>query len=278
MNVLWEALAGLALGVFLAWIGRRTTLVTHGGRLVLVSSIVAVWALRGWAWGVTMVLVVLAGGMSMSYRRTHKSALADAPKGHGMDARAMLARVAWPVTVALLSYSTKVDYAAAFSGSLAAAVADIWATEIGVFSSDPPRSPVSGRTMWRGATGAVSVLGTLAAAGAAGLTGFLMLASISIRAIVDQGLMGSTMLWLPVAALFGGSMGSLTDSLLGATAQSLYYCDSCQTYSEDAQHHCGAQAHHVRGWAWMNNDAVDPTGSLVGAGVAAAVVALLGAP
>jgi uncharacterized membrane protein len=277
MSTLWEALAGLALGALLALLGRRTALVTLGGRLVLVSSIVAVWALGGWAWGVTLVLVALASGLSLNYRRTQKPAEASALEGHSMGARAILARVAWPAVLALLSYSSKVDYAAAFAGSLAAASADIWATEVGVFSSVPPRSPVSGRPLWRGAPGAVSALGTLAAAGAAGLTGFIMLASMSMRAIIEQGLVGEPMLWLPVAALCGGSMGTLTDSLLGATAQALYYCDSCQTYSEDSQHSCGAQASHIRGWSWMTNEAIDTMGSLVGAGVAAAVVALLGA-
>lgn len=277
MSTMWQVLAGLLFAVALVLLGRRASLLAPGGQWVLAVSISGIWALRGWSWGISIGLVLFAGGVSMAYRRAEKLALIGAKQSHRLDATAVTARVLWPLALAVLSEITSADYYAAYAGALATVCADVWATEIGLLSAEPPRSLTSGLAARRGAPGAVSTLGTMAAALAAGLTGFAALAMLSIHAAVDSRIAANGMLWLPFAALLGGVAGVLTDSLLGSAAQALYYCDVCETTSELPVHHCGVKARQIHGWPWLTNEAVDLVSSLVGAGVAAATIGILGA-
>jgi Raf kinase inhibitor-like YbhB/YbcL family protein len=77
-----------------------------------------------------------------------------------------------------------------------------------------------------------------------------------------------------------GLDGSLLDSILGAGAQAMYYCDTCQKETEKhPTHGCGSPTRHIRGNAWMNNDWVN-TFCTFGGSLLAAVLAvfLLSAP
>jgi uncharacterized membrane protein len=279
MSTLWGALAGLALGALLAWLAGRANLLTRGGQGGLVLALAVTFAAQGWVWGTLLALTLAATGGAMRYRRDAKRALRGFrgawQRPAGRDA--VVVRLAWPVLLALLTAAGRIDYYAAFVGSLAAVGADAWATELGVLSADEPRLLVNRLRALRGTPGAVSLLGTLAAAGAAWTVGFaaLLMVGMETRLESGEGLVDATMLWLPLAALTGGLAGVITDSLLGGTAQALYYCEACQAYCEEPVHDCGGAAQHVRGWAWMTNEAIDLVSVLVGAATALATTNLL---
>jgi Raf kinase inhibitor-like YbhB/YbcL family protein/uncharacterized protein (TIGR00297 family) len=163
-----------------------------------------------------------------------------------------------------------------FAGALAAVNADTWATEIGILGSGSPRLITSFKKVEGGTSGAISLPGTLAAAAGAGLIGLL-------GALMWQ---GETRLIFPsdtILAILGitsaGLAGSLVDSFLGATAQALYYCPSCQKETEKHPlHGCGTRTELRRGLTWLNNDAVNTACSLSGAVIAAAVGLMLISP
>lgn len=77
--------------------------------------------------------------------------------------------------------------------------------------------------------------------------------------------------WIVPTALVSGLLGSLFDSLLGATVQGIFYCARCQTETEKEVHGCGLRTSHLRGWRWLNNDAVNFFSSVCGALVAIAL-------
>lgn len=77
--------------------------------------------------------------------------------------------------------------------------------------------------------------------------------------------------WIIPTTLFSGLLGSLFDSLLGATVQGIFYCARCETETERELHGCGLQTSHLRGWRWLNNDVVNFLSSLGGALVAMAL-------
>ena len=64
-------------------------------------------------------------------------------------------------------------------------------------------------------------------------------------------------------------MGSLADSLLGATVQAIYFDDAKNCETEKAINKNSAPNRFVRGWRWMSNDWVNFLSSLVGAVICA---------
>ena len=148
-------------------------------------------------------------------------------------------------------------FAMAFAGAVAAAAADTWSTEIGGRSRAEPRSITTGRTVARGASGGITLLGT-----AGGLLGAM---TIGLTAWLVGLATPSAAAW--VAA--GGAAGTVADSLLGASLQARWRCPACGATIEAPSHDCGVAGEPLRGWRWLNNDAVNAVATLVGAIVAA---------
>jgi uncharacterized membrane protein len=67
------------------------------------------------------------------------------------------------------------------------------------------------------------------------------------------------------AAAAAGTVGSLVDSLAGATVQETFYCRGCARACETPVHHCGAAAERVRGLPGFGNDAVNFVATVAGA-------------
>jgi len=149
---------------------------------------------------------------------------------------------------------------------MAAVNADTWATELGVLSSRPPRLITTGRRVEVGASGGITWLGTGASLGGALFIGLMgELGSLTLH----QGWTVAGVLLL--AATVGGLAGSLFDSLLGATVQAMYWCDSCRKETERKVHRCGTQTRLLRGWRWLGNDMVNFIASVVGGLIAAGI-------
>jgi uncharacterized membrane protein len=141
------------------------------------------------------------------------------------------------------------------AGSLAAAQADTWATELGAYSRAAPRLLTSGERVTPGTSGGVTLLGTVG-----GALGAVALASLGAA----LGLAPT----IAAASLVGGVCGMMLDSLLGATLQASYLCQSCGTVGETRIHECGAAAGLIRGWGWLDNDGVNLIATGSGAGCA----------
>jgi uncharacterized membrane protein len=141
---------------------------------------------------------------------------------------------------------------------MATVTADTWATELGTLSRRPPRLITNGRIVEVGTSGGVSLLGT-----AVSLIGGLLIG-------LAAGILESDYsIWLMAGVgAVDGLLGSLFDSLLGATVQQIYYCDVCQKDTERKIHKCGSPTRPLRGWSWLNNDLVNLWASLIGGGTA----------
>ena len=144
----------------------------------------------------------------------------------------------------------------AAAGALAAAAADTWATEFGSFSPTPPRLITSWSRVTRGTSGGVTALGT-----AGGLAGAFAMASLGHLLPPGGTAPGVTTLAL------AGIAGMFTDSLLGATAQSLYECPACAARSERGDALCHEPVRLIRGWRWLDNDGVNLAATVAGAGI-----------
>ena len=148
---------------------------------------------------------------------------------------------------------------------MAAVNADTWSTELGVLSSKAPRLISTGRKVERGTSGGITLTGTLAALGGAALVG------------IAAGFFTPASGWYSRLGIVivAGVVGSLFDSVLGATVQAIYWCPTCNKETErHPVHSCGSPTKQVRGWYWVNNDMVNLACSLMGA-IAASLLWLL---
>lgn len=219
------------------------TWLTPAGTITAVLVGAAVWWGLGWTGLVPLFAFLLSGSLltrlatGRSASRTTWQVLANG----GVAAIAALLSQ-WPAT----------------AGALAAAAADTWATEIGACSRSLPRSITTGAQVPRGRSGGITSLGTTG-----GVLGALTLAGISwlVAPAFELGVRGA------VVATVAGIIGMLSDSLLGATAQATYHCPVCGAVSERPGA-CHEPVRLVRGVRWLDNDAVNLAGTLVGATVA----------
>ncbi|MFT3926731.1 MAG: DUF92 domain-containing protein [Myxococcales bacterium] len=155
-------------------------------------------------------------------------------------------------------------FAAGFVAALATANGDTWATELGVLSRAEPISLLQLRRVPRGTSGAVSPLGLLAT--------FLGGAVIGGVAALNAQAFGVSVAWLVGLGSLGGVLGSLVDSVLGASLQSGFHCDTCARDAEGSTHRCGRPTRHVRGFRWFNNDVVNLAATSIAALVAGITV------
>ena len=197
----------------------------------------------GWR-GLALLLAFFLSSTLLTPGGGRRSAVQVAANGSVAAAAALLARAnpAW---------------AAAFAGALAAAAADTWSTEIGGRSRSTPRLITTGARVPAGTSGGVTWRGSVGGAAGAMFIGALaaLLGIVAWRAA-------------PAVAV-GGIAGGLGDSLLGATLQARYRCPACGAVLETRRHGCDAAAGLVAGRAWMTNDTVNLTATLIGATVAA---------
>jgi uncharacterized protein (TIGR00297 family) len=141
-------------------------------------------------------------------------------------------------------------WAMGFAVSFASSNADTWSSEIGVLSRSDPVSLVSFRSVPRGVSGGVSLLGCLMGlAGAAFIAAVFAAENLSLR-ILSGGFLGP---FLFVTA--GGFVGSIMDSILGATLQAQYTAGGAAT--ERTRGEDGAPNRLARGLAFVTNDVVN---------------------
>jgi uncharacterized protein (TIGR00297 family) len=158
--------------------------------------------------------------------------------------------------------------AGGYLGALATAGADTWATELGLLARQRPRRLTTLRPVPPGTSGGVTLQGQLAAVAGAALVGAAWEAAGRLTRARPATSVGAGRAVL--AAAVAGTLGSLVDSLLGATVQGSYWCARCREPAEASRHaRCGERTRLTGGWAWMTNDAVNAlataAGSVVGA-------------
>lgn len=243
---------------------RRGSLSASGAGAALVVG-TCIGAGGGAVWfAVLFAFFVTSTALGKVGRARKEAVKREFSKGDTRDAWQAIANggVAAAAAVGMLVWPSPV-WGAAFLGAMATANGDTWATELGVLSAGEPISLVRLRRVPRGTSGAVSGLGMAATAG-----GALTVGLVAAAGAADFG--GSVLRVIAIAAI-AGTMGSLADSLLGATVQSGYHCAACDRASEGERHHCGATARHVKGVRWFDNDVVNGVATLIGALLGAAL-------
>jgi uncharacterized protein (TIGR00297 family) len=265
-------LLGLILSGIIAALAYRRRALSPSGAIGAILVGTLIFASGGLGWGMLLIAFFVTASALSHYQARAKEHLAEKfQKGHRRDLGQVLANGGWGALLALaFGFFPQTTLFIAFAGAMATVNADTWATELGVLSKHPPRLITNGRIVAVGTSGGVTPLGTFAALGGALLIGTLAFGFVYLDSWFSNApsAVPNPLFLIPVS-VFAGLLGSLFDSLLGATAQAIYFCDFDQKETESAWHRCGRATRLTRGWRWLDNDWVNFLASVVGSGVAA---------
>jgi len=263
--MLTQFLLGFLLAVLVSFAAYRAHSLSRSGALAALGLGTVICGLGGWGWAILLLgFFISSSGLSRLARRRKQALDEKFSKGSQRDAEQVLANggVAGLCVVLNFLWPQSLLPWLAFASTLAAVNADTWATELGVLGKSNPRLITTGKPVERGASGGISLVGTLAALGGALFIVLLMLAVDMLGLSASHARPYSALLLVTLA----GVLGSLFDSLLGASVQAIYFCPSCCKETErHPRHTCGSLTTLARGWPWLNNDWVNAACAALGA-------------
>ncbi|MGH2568215.1 MAG: DUF92 domain-containing protein, partial [Bacteroidota bacterium] len=236
---------GAALGVFVGVASYYTRLLAASGAVATFILSSLLYGIGGWKWTVPIVAFFLLSSLLSRVGRRKKSALEDMFEKTGTrDYAQVFANGGVAGILVVLSYFFRdIDFYSLYLGSVAAATADTWATEIGLLARQEPLLITTFKRVSRGVNGGVTLVGLIAGAVGAAVIG------LSAQAWTSG---ADFMMKIVIAGVVGG----LVDSLFGATVQAQYRCEVCQTATERTSHH-DTPTTLVRGYRRINNDTVN---------------------
>ncbi|MEJ2757919.1 MAG: DUF92 domain-containing protein [Anaerolineales bacterium] len=258
-----QLLLGLGIAVAIGLTGWLVKALSVSGLAAAIVTGTIIFGLGGLPWAALMVAFFISSSLLSRLFAGRKQTLAEKfEKGGRRDWGQVFANGAvgaFLAVVVLLLPGESWPWLA-FAGAMAAVNADTWATELGVLSSKQPRLITNGKAVPVGTSGGITLMGTLST-----------LAGGAFIALAGWVFAASSRSWGFIAAVsLGGLVGSLVDSLLGATIQAIYFNPLRDKETERViLQPDGSPAKPVRGFPWMNNDMVNLMSSMCGALTAA---------
>ncbi len=255
---IWLALL-LALGAaVVAWSAKWVT--RTGAIATLITGLLVFWLGGGEAIVPVIAFFVSSSLLTMISRGSRKSAnRKPSNDAEGRTAIQVLANggVAVGIVVAhrLLAFQVPLEQnrviQVLFLAAISTVNADTWATEIGSRWGGHPRQLSTWRKVAPGTSGAISIIGTLAAAGGAL---FIPLCSYRLWDMTNAEL---------AAVAWAALLGSLFDSILGASAQGQFRNPTSNEVTDSAETD-GKPIGLIRGLPWIDNNVVNFAASIAG--------------
>ncbi|MRX72632.1 DUF92 domain-containing protein [Bacillus lacus] len=250
--------------VLTALAGWRLKLLTFSGAAAATAVGVCIYIGLGSIGLVTLGAFFASSSLFSRLKRNKKKMLDELlEKGDQRDAVQVFANGGIPAVISFIYLVTgDSSWIFVFCSAIAAANADTWASEIGTLSKGQPRMMLSLKKVERGTSGAVSLLGTLAAIAGA--------AFIAITGAVLFSFQPHLILLIIAAGFFG----NMVDTVLGGTLQVAYTCPVCGKQTEKRMH-CSAPGKRTKGSSFFDNDAVNAVSVLAASILAVFIQKLL---
>ncbi len=262
-----RALEGLLVTSFLGLLSYKRRLVDVSGVIAGIFVGTSVIVFGSWRMFILLATFHFVAGFFTHYKYEVKAAKGVAEFKRGARSwQNVLANGLIPALTAVAEYFHGGSIATlAFVGAVGASLSDTLSNEVGVLNPSPPRLITSLRIkVPPGYPGGVSPLGTF--------TAFAAPLSLGAMAYWLRVIPESKLAALCVG--LAGAIGSMVDSLIGATLQGVYVCRVCGKFTE-RRHHCGRPARLHRGYKVVNNHVVNLLMSTAGAAAAVAMWMLL---
>lgn len=218
-----------------------------------------IFGLGGWVWALPILTFFVTSSLLSRLGKGHKRKFDLVfEKGSTRDVGQVIANGGLAGVIILFAfYYPHPDWYMIYLGVLAAVTSDTWSTEIGVLFKAQPRSILTFKKVEAGTSGGITWHGTLGGTLGAltiALSGYLVHKDLFLKSSLEI-----SFFWIILA----GVVGSLADSLLGATLQSQYVCAQCGKVTERAVH-CDEATQLVRGWTFFHNDRINLICGLIG--------------
>lgn len=243
-----QMMIALLLAGAIGLVSYRFHFLSPSGSLATFLLAVLVYGIGGWMWTLPILTFFIASSLLSKFGKSRKKRLEGMfDKTDKRDAGQVAANGGIAGVLMLLWYffPDRTELYFYFLGSVAAVTADTWGTELGTLMKGKPRSIVTFRSVDVGTSGGVSIVGLLGGALGAAL---VMVSSLFFG---PAPLPGNTM----IAIVAAGVVGSLADSLLGATVQAQYITDAGRLTEKRSVN--GVPTKLVRGIGWITNDIVN---------------------
>ena len=251
-----QLLTGIFFAVIISVVSFRFKLLSFSGSVATFLLATVIYGIGGWKWTVPILTFFIVSSLLSKFGKSRKKKFEIVfDKTDKRDAGQVAANGGVGGIIILIWYffpeRTALYYF--YLASLAAVTADTWGTEIGTLWKGKPRSIISLKKVEPGTSGAISLQGIVG-----GIVGaFIVL--LSVVAMNDS----EFTVQVIAAIIFSGFVGSLADSILGATLQAQYQTsDGVLTEKKFAN---GEPTTFIRGFRWMNNDGVNWMCALAGA-------------
>jgi uncharacterized protein (TIGR00297 family) len=248
------------IGVFLSLLIAATSyyfrFLTASGSVAAFLLASTIYGLGGWQWTIPIVtFFILSSLISKAGKKRKEQFELLFEKTSTRDWGQVAANGGIAGILILAQYTLpNVNFYPAYLGTIAAVTADTWGTEIGVWFGGKTIMLSRFKVVEPGTNGGISPAGFLGGT----IGAFIISASAFPWAATKR---------IVLIVTLSGVIGSLFDSLLGGTMQSIYRCSLCSKYTE-RKLHCGSATVFVKGIRWMTNDAVNWICALSGAAVA----------
>lgn len=224
-----DYILGFALSFAIAYLAYKKESLSTSGFIGAILYGLGIYIFGGMYFFTIMVSFFISSSLFSHFKKNRKLKYEKINKKTGMrDYTQVVANGLPSLIFGLLYYITKNHiYILGFSTALAAANADTWASEIGMLSKSNPVSIISWESIEKGVSGGISPLGTIAS--------LLGAAFISIISVIGYGIVfgnNGNLFILFLMPTLGGFLGSLIDSILGATIQAKYISSISNTITE----------------------------------------------
>ncbi len=259
-NLIFNLIFGVILASAISIISYRLKLLTNSGIIAAFILALIIYTFGTWQWTLPIVTFFILSSLLSKYRKRKNTEVEKYfEKSEQRDHFQVLANGGLAGVLVILNYFYPSELLYIVYISMVAAVcADTWSTEIGTLFKTKTVDILSFKKVEAGISGGISIIGTVGA-----LAGAFAIAITSLPWLESNHLINV------IIILFAGFVGSISDSLLGASVQAQYKCRVCESVTE-RKIHCNERAVLLKGKRWMNNDAVN-----FGAGLSGGIFSII---
>ncbi len=244
---------GVGLGIVIALVAYLLRFLKASGAVATFLLASLLFGVGGWKWTVPILTFFVLSSLLSKVGKSRKESTESVFEKTGTrDVGQVAANGGVAGILALFQYFFQdVNFYPFYLGAVAAVTADTWGTEIGTYFRGTTVSIITLRKVRPGVSGGISVAGVVSA-----------IAGSTI--VVLSGIFWAGSSSILIAAAVAGVIGSLSDSVAGATVQAQYRCIVCGKTTERT-YHCDSRTDLISGIRWINNDFVNWLCAITGA-------------